>query len=107
MVTIDKLPQRDQNRLSKWRLHPRLLDAYLRIHPAMQEFGTPIFLVFVGRTTEEQQALFAKGRTAPGKIVTYVDGVKTLSKHQVHPDGYVHAIDFAFVDDPRTPKDET
>lgn len=34
------------------------------------------------RTTAEQQALYAKGRTAPGKIVTYADGVKNKSYHQ-------------------------
>jgi peptidoglycan L-alanyl-D-glutamate endopeptidase CwlK len=34
------------------------------------------------RTTEEQQALYAKGRSEPGEIVTYVDGVQRRSKHQ-------------------------
>lgn len=34
------------------------------------------------RTTEEQQALYAKGRTEEGKIVTYADGVRRRSKHQ-------------------------
>jgi peptidoglycan L-alanyl-D-glutamate endopeptidase CwlK len=107
MVTPDLLPDRDQSKLSTWTLHPQLLDAYCRIHPAMAAFMRPIFLVYVGRSTEEQMALYAKGRTAPGRIVTYADGVGKRSKHQVQMDGYVHAIDFAFVDDPRTPLDET
>jgi peptidoglycan LD-endopeptidase CwlK len=107
MMSPDLLPDRDQLRLSKWRLHPQLLDAYCRIQPAMAAFMRPIFLVYVGRTTEEQMALYAKGRTTPGKIVTYADGVEKRSKHQVQTDNYVHAFDFAFVDDPRTPKDET
>ena len=34
------------------------------------------------RTTEEQQALYAKGRTSPGGIVTHCDGVRNKSKHQ-------------------------
>ncbi len=34
------------------------------------------------RTQEEQQVLYAKGRTAPGNIVTYRDGVTKRSKHQ-------------------------
>lgn len=37
------------------------------------------------RTVEEQQELFAKGRTAPGKIVTYCDGIKNPSKHNASP----------------------
>ena len=34
------------------------------------------------RTTEEQQELFALGRSKPGRIVTYVDGVNKKSSHQ-------------------------
>ena len=34
------------------------------------------------RTEEEQAALYAKGRTKPGNIVTYKDGVIKKSKHQ-------------------------
>lgn len=107
MTRIEDLPERDQRRLAGWILHPELLNAYLRIQPALAQFGRPIILVHVGRTREEQQALYAKGRTVPGAIVTNADGVATRSKHQMQQDGYVHAIDFAFVDDPRTPKDET
>lgn len=34
------------------------------------------------RTQEEQQDLYAKGRTAPGDIVTHKDGVNKRSRHQ-------------------------
>lgn len=34
------------------------------------------------RTQEEQEALYAKGRTQPGDIVTHMDGVNRRSKHQ-------------------------
>ena len=34
------------------------------------------------RTKKEQQALYAKGRTEPGDIVTYKDGVTSKSRHQ-------------------------
>ena len=34
------------------------------------------------RTTEEQQELYAQGRTKPGAIVTKTDGVTRRSKHQ-------------------------
>ena len=35
------------------------------------------------RTDEEQQALYAKGRTEDGEIVTHKDGVVNKSKHQL------------------------
>jgi len=34
------------------------------------------------RTTEEQKKRYAQGRTEPGRIVTYCDGVKKRSAHQ-------------------------
>lgn len=37
------------------------------------------------RSVERQQELYAKGRTAPGPIVTYVDGVKKKGKHNEFP----------------------
>ena len=46
------------------------------------------------RTTERQQELYAIGRTKPGKIVTYIDGVDEISAHQEGG-----AIDFfAYID---------
>ena len=43
----------------------------------------PDFGISRGRsTTETQQALYAKGRTAPGNIVTNCDGIKNRSVHQ-------------------------
>lgn len=40
------------------------------------------------RTVEEQQKLFAKGRTEPGNIVTNLDGIAKRSRHQSG-----HAVD--------------
>ena len=37
------------------------------------------------RTAREQQELYALGRTKPGRIVTYKDGVNDLSKHNFYP----------------------
>lgn len=45
------------------------------------------------RTTAEQQTLYAKGRTKPGRIVTNADGVRNKSNHQVKNDGMGHAVD--------------
>lgn len=47
------------------------------------------------RTQEEQDALYAQGRTKPGPVVTWTRN----SKHIPQKDGYGHAIDFAaFID---------
>jgi len=43
----------------------------------------PDFTVTDGlRTTEDQQKLYAQGRTEPGPILTYADGVIKKSNHQ-------------------------
>jgi peptidoglycan L-alanyl-D-glutamate endopeptidase CwlK len=34
------------------------------------------------RTVQEQQLLYAQGRTMPGPIITNIDGVNKLSRHQ-------------------------
>lgn len=41
------------------------------------------------RSAARQAQLYAQGRTAPGKIVTWVK----VSNHQAKPDGYGHAVD--------------
>lgn len=47
------------------------------------------------RSVKEQQQLYAQGRTEPGSIVTYVDGVSKKSKHNYTPS---QAVDvFAWV----------
>ena len=45
------------------------------------------------RTTAQQQALYAQGRTKPGNIVTNCDGVTNKSNHQVKADGQGYAVD--------------
>ena len=37
------------------------------------------------RSVEEQQELYAQGRTKPGNVVTYVDGIKKQSNHNLKP----------------------
>ena len=51
------------------------------------------------RTTAQQVALYAKGRTAPGHIVTHADGVRSRSNHQTKADGFGHAVDCVFLVD--------
>jgi hypothetical protein len=49
------------------------------------------------RTTDEQRAEWAKGRTTPGKRVTDKDGVVKKSDHQARADGLSTAVDVAVV----------
>lgn len=57
---------------------------------AIKEFD---FTVLCGtRTVEEQQELYAQGRTKPGKIVTWIDGVTQKSNHNYTPS---RAVDVA------------
>lgn len=88
-------------------LGKRSLDTLKGIHPDLQKVikeaikESPVdFTVTDGvRTTAQQQALYAKGRTAPGGKVTNADGVKNKSNHQVKADGYGYAIDlYPYVD---------
>jgi peptidoglycan L-alanyl-D-glutamate endopeptidase CwlK len=77
-------------------LHPSLISKLNQVIAAMKALGFDLVVVQGLRTTEQQQALYAQGRTAPGKIVTNADGVKNKSNHQAHLDGYGHAADCAF-----------
>lgn len=52
-------------------------------HEAIKHFD---FMVYQGhRSIEEQQRLYAQGRTKPGPIITKVDGIHRKSKHNHHP----------------------
>lgn len=62
------------------RVHPDLVDVLTEAIKLVD------FTVTYGhRTLEEQQALYAQGRTTPGKIVTKCDGVNNKSAHQGDP----------------------
>jgi peptidoglycan L-alanyl-D-glutamate endopeptidase CwlK len=80
-------------------VHPELVEKVKRILFAMAELGHPMIVTDGPRTREQQRALYAQGRTAPGKIVTYANGVTSLSNHQVKADGFGHAVDCCFLRD--------
>ena len=61
---------------------------------AMGELGFVMIVTDGFRTTTQQQALYAKGRTEPGPVVTHANGIHTRSNHQ---DG--RAVDMCFVVD--------
>lgn len=82
-------------------MKPDIKDA----HPILQEFwgvlkkthderytDRVLDLTCVWRSQEEQQELYAKGRTKPGTIVTNIDGIKILSKHNYHPSRAIDVV---------------
>ena len=79
----------------------RSLSSLKGIHPDLVKVMTesvkysPIdFTITDGlRTTAQQQALYAKGRTVPGTRVTNADGIRSKSNHQAKSDGYGYAVD--------------
>lgn len=100
----EKLRQRNAERLTTTGLHPRLAAAVQAVLDEMEARGFPMIVTDTLRTLQRQQALYAQGRTRPGKIVTYANGVARpkgtgRSNHQAWADGFGHAVDCAFVVD--------
>lgn len=95
---------RDRDRLVG--VHPRLVSLVSSLLDEMEVRGTPMFVVEGVRTTAQQQAEYAKGRTTVGvhptaghplgATVTMKDGVTHRSEHQSHADGLGYAGDCAF-----------
>ena len=85
----------------KYKLSERSLKNLEHIHPDLVKImkeaikNSPIdFTITDGlRTTAQQQALYAKGRTVPGTKVTNADGIRSKSNHQAKSDGYGYAVD--------------
>ncbi len=88
-----------------YRFSNRSLEKLKGLHPKLKEFAYKLleksphdFCIIQGvRTVEEQQKLYAEGRTIQGKIVTNCDGIKHKSNHQVKPDGLGYAFDIAVI----------
>lgn len=74
-----------------WRLRRVWLQCS-RIWEEKYPAGPTVFLTCTYRSNEEQAQLYAKGRTAPGSIVTHI---KANGKHNLFP---AHAFDIAFKD---------
>ena len=64
------------------RCHPRLIELSKKLISACRGQGLIIGIGESFRTKEEQDALYAKGRTAPGNIVTNAKGSSYSSHHQ-------------------------
>jgi peptidoglycan L-alanyl-D-glutamate endopeptidase CwlK len=52
------------------KLHPEVRAKAERLSALCRDSGLPLLVTETWRTEEEQDALYAKGRTAPGKVVT-------------------------------------
>jgi peptidoglycan L-alanyl-D-glutamate endopeptidase CwlK len=96
-MTRAELQARDLVRLKG--VHPECAHRVLSVMAAMEAIGYPMTITDAVRTTAEQVALYAQGRTTPGLIVTNCDGIHTLSNHQPKADGLGRAIDCAFLDE--------
>ena len=84
----NKFSQRSLNSLNG--IHPDLVKV---MKEAIKYCPADFTITDSLRTTVEQQALYAKGKTVPGGIVTNADGVKNKSNHQAKSDGYGYAVD--------------
>ncbi len=85
---MNKFSQRSRNNLKG--IHPELVRL---MEEAIKESPVDFTITNGVRTVEEQQALYAQGRTKPGHIVTNCDGIRKKSNHQLKADGYGYAVD--------------
>jgi peptidoglycan L-alanyl-D-glutamate endopeptidase CwlK len=61
---------------------PEVVEKVRIILEIMARLGHPMVVTDGLRTIQQQQDLYAQGRTRPGKIVTQCDGVVNKSNHQ-------------------------
>ena len=71
-------------------LHPRLRELHVKHMLACARDGIDVLTYCTFRSPEEQDFLYAKGRTTPGKIVTYARGGQ--SKHNFMVSGKPAAL---------------
>ena len=87
----------DPHRLRHLRgCHPELKYRVKALVDALEHEGLDIILTQGVRSVAQQQAIYAQGRTKPGKIVTNCDGIVKVSNHQPKSDGYGYAVDVAW-----------
>jgi len=78
--------------------HPYLQVRWPEVQSMLRKkTGVDWFITCTWRSVKAQQRLYAQGRTTPGPIVTWVDGVSKMSRHNVYP---AQAIDVCADTDP-------
>ena len=91
VVTENKTYSFSQTSLDKMeKVHPKLVEV---MKEAIENSPFDFRITDGARTTEEQFALYQKGRTLPGPKVTNCDGKNFKSNHQIKSDGFGHAVD--------------
>lgn len=90
---------RDEQRLVG--VHPQLVAALRVVFDQLDAEDAPLFVVEGLRTDARQAELYAQGRTTPGPVVTYKDGVTHKSNHQPKANGLGRAVDCAFIATPQ------
>ncbi len=83
------------------QLHPELREKIEELQRLCGERGLPLGIGECLRTEQEQDDLYAQGRTKPGPIVTYAPGYSYSSQHQwgIAVDFYKDVKGHAFDDD--------
>lgn len=71
-------------------VHPNLVRV---LKESIKECPVDFSIVEGVRSLQRQQALYKQGRTTKGDIVTYADGIKNKSNHQLKNDGFGYAVD--------------
>ena len=95
-----KLSKRSKERLNG--VHPlivTIIEKAISAPDCPDDFGIPQYGGL--RSVEDQQELYAKGRTdfsTHTKPVTYTDGIKKRSNHQAQDDGFGYAFDVYIYD---------
>lgn len=87
-------------------LHPTLIDAHNKMSAAFANLGFVLVPIEGVRRRERQAELFAKGRTTPGPGVddahpmgrTVTNAPPGEGPHEIHEDGFGHALDYGFRD---------
>ena len=64
-------------------LHPHVASLCRKFIEQCKEAGVDVLVTSTYRDHESQNALYAQGRTAPGKIVTKAKGGKSFHNHKV------------------------
>ena len=64
-------------------LHPHVASLCRKFIERCKEAGVDVLVTSTYRDHESQNALYAQGRTAPGKIVTKAKGGQSLHNHKV------------------------
>lgn len=88
MLTLTQVLNKSAARLSG--LHPAVLAAASALIERSYACGVPILITQGLRTMEEQNALYAQGRTSPGAIVTNARGGESYHNYGL-------AVDFALL----------